>query len=140
MGAAMNELDVLKNDFDSALSCFDFSKGYNPLDHRFLSTLAAGLMYLAIKTTKADDDVSEELSGAEKYFELYKQTSDNSYKEMANDELRHAGVLIKKHLASADDTIKKAKLEEQEAVRLNMLKTISTATLPIKELNTVSVI
>ena len=46
---------------------------------------------------------------------------------MAADELRHAGILIKKHLAEATDAEMRHKLNQQEKVHQKMLSAVSTA-------------
>lgn len=51
-----------------------------------------------------EDDVDEELDGARNYWNKYLETNDVQFKEMAHDELKHASILIKKHLVSADDS------------------------------------
>lgn len=38
----------------------------------------------------------EEIMGAKKYLQKYHETSDSIFKEMSNDELKHAEILIKK--------------------------------------------
>ena len=130
-GMRENELAELRHDFKETLSCIDFS-GYNPSDHRFLRALSVGLMYMAAKEICGEDDVTEELDGAEKYFMLYEQTGDPSYKEMASDELKHAGILIKKHLSSSTDAGHREWLNAQEKKRHEMMRMVSTATVSVK--------
>lgn len=127
-----NELAELRHDFKETLSCIDFNKGYNPSDHRFLRALSVGLMYMAAKEICDEDDVTEELGDAEKYFMLYEQTGDSSYKDMANDELKHAGILIKKHLSGSTDAGHREWLNEQEKKRHEMMRMVSTATVSVK--------
>lgn len=114
--------DVLEQDFRRALEEIDFSRPYNPLGREFMRTLSAGLMWRCAE--KLEDDVEEELGGAETYWRLYQDTGDTQYREMASDELRHAGILIKKHLAKGGD---KDRLDAYEKRRQEMLKEISTA-------------
>ena len=76
---------------------------------------------LIITSSQKENDIEEELSGAEKYYKEYLASGDVSYREMANDELKHAGILIKKHLINADET-EKLHLTELEHKRLEMLK------------------
>lgn len=70
------------------------------------------------------NDVKEELDGAKKYYDEYLKTGDVSYKDMANDELKHAGILIKKHLAKADERTKSS-LNYLEKERQEMQKMFS---------------
>ena len=74
-----------------------------------------------------EDDVDEELSDAENYWILFCETGDSVYKEMANDELKHAGILIKKHLLKTTDEKRKHSLNEQEKKRQEMLKIVSVS-------------
>ena len=123
----MDCLEVLKKDFAESLEKINFAKTYDPMSPRFLKTLGIGLMHLAVASVMADD-VDEEMSGAEKYLGLYKKTGDGQYKDMAADELRHAGILIKKHLAEATDVEMRDKLNQQEKARQKMVSAVSTAT------------
>ena len=52
---------------------------------------------------------------------VYLDTGDSTYKDMAHDELKHAGVLIKEHYKHADDKMKEM-LEEHENIRQELLK------------------
>ena len=124
-------IGILKKDFDEYLEKIDFEKTYNPCGESFDIALRIGQMIAVIK--ESDDDVAEELEGAEKYFALYKETSDGTYKEMASDELKHAGILIKKHLSKAIDDSVKEKLNEYDRKRQDMIKAIATATVPLKD-------
>ena len=120
--------DVLKEDFKDALSKIDFEKEYDPYDRAFMKALFLGQMWLAAKWLESDDDVDDELDGARKYWRMFLQTNDQSYKEMAMDELRHAGILIKKRLANATDAKKKSWLDALEKERQEMLKAVSSKT------------
>lgn len=82
-------------------------------------------MFIFINGSK--DDVKEELEGAKTYYEKYEETGDTDYKGMASDELRHAGILIKKYMAMADEE-HKTLLSEYEKTRQDMLKMISPKT------------
>lgn len=125
-GGNMKHCDFteLKHDFKELLSTIDF-KAYNPFSKTFMKALFIGQMIMATKCVCEDYDVQDELDGAEKYFEMYKETSDVQYKEMASDELRHAGILIKKHLSKTTDDSEKEKLNLYEKDRQDMLKSIS---------------
>lgn len=77
-----------------------------------------------ILITKPKNDVLDELEGAETYYKKYQETDDPDYKGMASDELRHAGILIKKYMAMADEE-HKTLLNEYEKTRQDMVKMIS---------------
>lgn len=113
----------LEKDFKEAVKKIDF-KAYDPYSREFMKPLFIGQLYLAMKAVY-DDDVEEELDGARKYWNIYLETEDTAYKDMAQDELRHAGVLIKKHLAGADEDYRK-QLNAHEKERQEMLKVISS--------------
>lgn len=117
-------LKELTNDFKEAVSKIDF-KNYDPYSKTFMKPLFIGQLLLAMKSVESDDDVEEELDGAETYLNKYLTTGDSSYKEMASDELKHAGILIKKHLVNANDTMKN-KLASYEKERQNMYKRIAS--------------
>lgn len=114
---AMKEL---KKDFKECLSEIDFKK-YDPFSKIFMKAGFIGQMWMLIKMLHDDDDVAEELEGAETYIEKYQSTGDAAFRDMAKDELRHAGILIKKHYEWADDE-KKAILEEHENKRQELMK------------------
>lgn len=114
--------ETLKCDFEEALRQIDFSKPYDPFGKTFMKALFVGQMWRCAK--RLESDVEEELGGAETYWRLYQDTGDTQYKEMASDELRHAGILIKKHYKDAD-AAEKGKLEEYENSRQEMLSEIS---------------
>lgn len=113
-------LAVLKKDFLDSFSEIDLSKPYDPYSKLFMKPLFIGQMYMIAKCV-IDDDVSEELEGAEKYMGMYISTNDGSYYDMAKDELHHAGILIKKHYEKADSK-EKSELEEYELERQELLK------------------
>lgn len=115
------DIEEVKKDLKEALKNIDF-KNYDPMSKMFERTLNIGLMLMNLITLENTDDVKEELDGAENYFETYLQTNDVQYKEMANDELKHAGILIKKHLAKTSDEKQKEKLNQLENERQEMLK------------------
>ena len=77
-----------------------------------------------VRNTEPVDDVEEELDGARKYWKMYQDSGDVQFKEMAHDELRHAGILIKKHLAKTSDEEKKEHLNRLEKERQEMLKLV----------------
>lgn len=114
-------LSELKSDFEEVLKCIDF-KCYDPHSRIFARALKIGLMYSVIKTVSNSDDISEELNGARNYMLSYLETNDNVYKDMASDELRHAGILIKKQYEKSKD---KEKLECYENERQTLLSRIA---------------
>lgn len=113
----------LKKDFKEALSEINF-KEYDPWSKKFMKASFIGQMWYLMKALRDDDDVEEELEGAETYMEKWHTTGDTAFRDMAKDELRHAGILIKKHYEWADDD-KKAVLEEHENKRQELLKMLS---------------
>ena len=117
-------LKELTNDFKEAVSKIDF-KNYDPYSKTFMKPLFIGQLLLAMKSVESDDDVEEELDGAETYLNKFLSTGDTSYKEMASDELKHAGILIKKHLANANDGMKN-KLATYEKERQNLYKRLAS--------------
>ena len=118
----MKCVEVLEKDFKEALKQIDFGKPYNPYSREFMKPLFIGQLMLAAKSI--EDDVQEELDGATKYWKMFQETGDVQYREMAHDELKHAGILIKKHLAKTTDEAKKAHLNELEKERTDMLKLV----------------
>lgn len=117
-----DDISELKKDFKETLSKINFAE-YNPFGRDFMVAGFIGQMWMLLKMLYEDDDVEEELDGAKKYFENFLSSGDVSYKEMAKDELKHAGILIKKHSEWADEE-KKKHLEQQEIERQEMLKMI----------------
>lgn len=122
MKMAMKEL---KKDFKNCISEIDF-KEYDPFSKKFMKAGFIGQMWMLLKMLHDDDDVEEELEGAEEYLDRFLNTGDSAFRDMAKDELRHAGILIKKHYEWADDD-KKAVLEEHENKRQELLKRLEAA-------------
>lgn len=116
----MYAVNVLEKDFKEALEKIDFKNPYDPFSKTFMKALFLGQLYCCKKSLC--DDVEDELSGAENYYYIYLETDDVQYKEIANDELKHAGILIKKHLAKTIDESRKEKLNNLEKKRQEMLK------------------
>jgi hypothetical protein len=114
----------LRKDFKECLSQIDF-KEYDPWSKAFMKAGFIGQMWFLMKMLCEDDDVEEELEGAEKYMEKWHSTGDVAFRDMAKDELRHAGILIKKHYEWADDD-KKAILEEHENKRQELMKRLES--------------
>lgn len=90
--------DEVLNDFHQSLCHIDFDS-YNPRSPEFVNALNIGLMWKILKdmevpAVKEEDDVQEEIDGAKKYMEMYKETKEPVYKTMAGDELRHAEILL----------------------------------------------
>lgn len=117
-------LKELKKDFKDCLSEIDF-KEYDPWSKKFMKASFIGQMWYLMKALHDDDDVEEELEGAETYMEKWHTTGDTAFRDMAKDELRHAGILIKKHYEWADDD-KKTILEEYENKRQELLKRLES--------------
>lgn len=116
---AMKEL---RKDFKECLSEINF-KDYDPFSRKFMKAGFIGQMWMLVKMLRDDDDVEEELEGAKTYMEKWLSTGDVTFRDMAKDELRHAGILIKKHSEWADDE-QKAVLEAHESERQELMKAI----------------
>lgn len=116
-------IKILREDFKEALSEIDFKGAYNPWGKAFMKASFLGEMWFLVKMLYEDDDVESEIEGARTYFEKYLSTGDATFRDMAKDELRHAGILIKKHSEWADDD-QKAILEAHESERQELLKAI----------------
>ena len=116
----------LRKDFKEALSQIDF-KEYDPWGKKFMRASFVGQMWYLVKMLHDDDDVEDELEGAEEYIERWRSTGDVAFRDMAKDELRHAGILVKKHYEWADDD-KKAILEEHENKRQELMKLLEAET------------
>ena len=110
----------LRKDFKEKLNDIDFNE-YDPYSKKFMTASFIGQMWFLIKELAEDDEVEEELDGARKYYERYEKTDDETFLQMAKDELRHAGILIKKIYEWADEK-QKVHLEEQENERQALMK------------------
>lgn len=119
MKDALNEL---RKDFKECLAEIDF-KEYDPFSKKFMKAGFIGQMWFLVKELYEDDEVEGELDGAKTYMDKFLTTGDVQYRDMAKDELRHAGILIKKGYEWADDE-KKAHLEQQENERQELMKEI----------------
>lgn len=111
----------IEKDLHECIDDVDF-KHYDPYSKPYMRILFLGQMWqllcdLGKKEKKIQGDVAEELSGARKYFADYKATGDINYRDMASDELRHAGILIKKHIAKAGTQDERDMLNALEAER-----------------------
>lgn len=120
----LDEMIELRKDFKSALSKIDFT-AYDPYSRPFMNALFIGQMFMCMQALECGDDVEEELDGARKYYAMFQETGDSTYKDMAGDELRHAGILIKKHLAKTTDESHREALNIHEKERQDMLKAMS---------------
>lgn len=123
---SLDSLEELKQDFQRMIKQIDFSK-YDPRSQLFMTVLSIGLMYMSIKAITSTDDVAEELNGARKYMLNYLSSNDTAYKDMAKDELRHAGTLIKKLYEKADFK-EKVRLETYENEAQELLARIENWT------------
>lgn len=112
----------LRKDFKDILSTINFKK-YDPYSKKFMTASFVGQMWFLVKSLIEDDDVEEEIEGARTYFEKYLETNDTQYRDMAKDELRHAGILIKKHSEWADEEKQKT-LNQHEEERQELIKAI----------------
>lgn len=115
----------LKKDFEELLENIDFNS-YNPNSSEFQTALRIGLMLhilpqnmkmeeksMKIETVEKDD-ISDEIMGAKKYLQKYYETSDSIFKEMSNDELKHAEILIKKVYSKLPNNEEKIRLKNYE--------------------------
>lgn len=107
------KIKELKNDFSELLNKIDL-KSYNPTSSEFQKTLNIGLLwYLLKKMDKVQDDVfqdeyaeaKDEIMGADKYYNMYKETKDPTLKSMASQEMNHAHYWISK-IRLSDKTAK----------------------------------
>lgn len=121
-------IDEVCSDFKNSLAGIDFNS-YNPNSAEFISALNVGLMWYLLQELKDEkievvsmtkssesekDEISDELFGAKKYLQKFLDSSDLVYKEMASDELKHAGILIKKAYSKLPNAEEKAKLKSYE--------------------------
>lgn len=131
----MKMLEELKKDFLHASENID-PDGYDPFSRKFIEALFIGQMWQILhgmKEVSGDifSDIEEEFDGAKKYYKIYEETGDNSYKEMSADEIRHAGILIKKSLAKTTDAETKRKLnlyeEKRQSIERMVEKSVSVS-------------
>jgi hypothetical protein len=126
----MDCVNELEHDFREALEEIDFS-AYSPYSRPFMKALFIGQMWELMCRLHKDGsepsmyaDIEEELDGAKKYYADYKKSGEADFKSMASDELKHAGILIKKHMAKADTQEAKdhiAKLDSERSKLLAMV-------------------
>ena len=119
----------LKKDFQELLGNIDFNS-YNPNSQEFKNALNIGLMLHIIpdeveKHNEIEniekDEISEELAGAKKYLQKYIDSNDSIFQQMANDELKHAEILIKKAYSKLPNAEEKTKLKSYED-KINQIK------------------
>ena len=126
----MNDVMELEHDFKNALEDVDFT-AYSPYSREYMKALFIGQMWDLVKKLHEGkeasmyEDIEEELDGAKKYYDTYKKTGDSQFREMAADELRHAGILIKKHTAKASTKEEKDTLNALEVERTKWASTVS---------------
>ena len=92
----MKVIEELMEDFGEAVEKIDFDS-YNPTSEEFDRALRIGMM-LHLVATYCDHehaDIYEELADSEKYSQLFKETGNETYKKMAEDEMNHAQMLMK---------------------------------------------
>lgn len=123
MDSVINEVF---SDFKDSVAKIDFNS-YNPNSAEFLSALNVGLMWYLLQELGEEkvevkamvqesekDEISDELFGAKKYLQRFMDSGDMNYKEMSSDELKHAGILIKKAYSKLPNAEEKAKLKSYE--------------------------
>ena len=124
----LNREEVLK-DFKESIDKIDFTE-YNPNSPEFNKAVNIGLMWLLLgeiimnpfpekeipseTVTNENDDISEEIFGAKKYLQKFMDTGDSVFKEMSSDELKHAGILMKKANARLPSGEEKQRLKSYE--------------------------
>ena len=120
-------LEELEADFIAAVRKIDFKK-YDSSSFDFRRAKCIGDMWLVIRTvlhggTDRDEhegvtgEIDGEIAGAERYMALYRETGEAPYREMAGDELRHAGYLIAMARRHGGDT---DALDRLDARRISM--------------------
>lgn len=120
--------DELKKDFVGSLEHIDFDR-YDSSSYEFRSAERKACMWACIDRMLCDDgdawhddatsDIDEELKGAEKYADMYRLTGRSIYREMAGDELKHAGYLIdeQKRIGLASDKAQALTARHDEIAR-----------------------
>ena len=113
----------LKKDFQELLGNIDFNS-YNPNSQEFKNALNIGLMlhiipdeiekHNEIENIEKHNEISEELADAKKYLQKYIDSNDSIFQQMANDELKHAEILIKKAYSKLPNAEEKTKLKSYE--------------------------
>lgn len=113
----------LKKDFQELLGNIDFNS-YNPNSQEFKNALNIGLMlhiipdeiekHNEIENIEKHNEISEELADAKKYLQKYLDSNDSIFQQMANDELKHAEILIKKAYSKLPNAEEKTKLKSYE--------------------------
>lgn len=115
----------MRKDFLDSLDRINFS-AYNPNSSEFMDALRIGIMWHLLcevddccekaesETIKADDEIADKILSAKRHFQKYIDTDDVSFKEISEDELRHAGILVKKAYSKLPNGEEKAKLKEYE--------------------------
>lgn len=89
-------VEEVRKDFEKSLEKINF-KGYAPCSYEFRAAINIGKMWRLLSClAEQSDGIAEEIEGAKKYARSYELTKDVSYKQMAKDELKHAGILIQK--------------------------------------------
>lgn len=135
-----NTKDEVFKDFKESLSKIDFSK-YNPKSSDFETALFTGLMWmlldecdeggvqvLSMETSEEPSDgISEELHDAKKYLQKYLDTRDSSYKDMASDELKHAGILLRKAYNKTIGNEERSRLKKYETEITQVSQQISAS-------------
>lgn len=85
----------LLDDFWIALDKVDFSC-YRPDSPVFMYPVTIGMLYMVLDKVDPQNDVTEEIEGAEKYMDMYEETKEPAYHTMAGDEVKHAKFLLGK--------------------------------------------
>ena len=115
--------DELVKDFKESLAKISFSS-YNPKSDEFETALFIGLMLMVLDETEcgeecvveaSNDEISDEIYGAKKYLQRYLDSGDETFKNMASDELRHCSYLLKKAYSKSVGNEERTKLRRYES-------------------------
>lgn len=120
-----SRFEEVKKDFLDSLEKINFS-AYNPNSSEFMDALRIGIMWHLLcevddccektesETLKADDEIADKIMSAKKHLQKFIDTEDISFKEISEDELRHAEILVKKAYSKLPSGEEKSKLKEYE--------------------------
>lgn len=106
--------EELSKDFETLISKIDF-KQYNPNSPEFRNAVMTGIMSFLLCNGKGheavehEDEIKEEMEDAEKYYQRYKATNDAMFKQMSQDELRHADYILRQKMGAGPTEEEKLK-------------------------------
>lgn len=122
--------EELAHDFETLLSKIN-PEGYNPNSQDFRNALMTGAMMFLLNRGKdaktassKHDEIKEEMEDAEKYYNRYKATNDAMFRQMAQDELRHADYVLRQRMLTPMTEEEKEKFTKYgEWIKSYMAKT-----------------